>query len=163
MTRQCITNQFKSAAICLAMTVGMAVCTASAAAPPVASGKTDIAIKAFKDLCLKTAPSFTAGISGAKRYGVTDFDDLNGGKDGMTKDHSMSVQIKPGRECAITSPNRADPTLHQQFLRAVAEFADNVPMNDKPNQPFVATIKGKRFIFQHDRNGGEAYVMIPQK
>lgn len=154
-------DHFSSAAISLALTAALAVCTASAASA--ASGKTDIAIKAFKDLCLKTGPSFTAGISGAKGYGVTDFFDLNGGKNGMTKDHSMSVQIKPGRECAITSPNRSDPTLHDQFLRAVAEFADNVPMNDKPNQPFVAIIKGKRFIFQHDRNGGEAYVMIPQK
>ncbi|MEF0938951.1 hypothetical protein [Rhizobium sp. BR 362] len=168
MKHQCTINKItKIATIGLALTMALAGCTTSSPQPtsaaPVPSGKTDVAITAFKELCLQTAPSFAAGIQGAKRYGVT-FLDLGGEQSGMTKDESMSVQIKPGKECAITSPNRADPTLHQQFLSTVAEFADKVPQDDKPNQPFVATIKGKRFIFQHDRKGGEAYVMLnPEK
>ncbi|MBB4571391.1 hypothetical protein [Rhizobium leucaenae] len=158
-----INKNGKITTIGLALTVALAGCTTSspqstsAAAAP--AGKTDVAINAFKKLCLQTAPDFAAGIQGAKRYGVT-FLDLGGEQSGMTKDESMSVQIKPGKECAITSPNRADTTLHQQFLRTVAEFADKVPQDDKPNQPFIATIKGRRFIFQHDRKGGEAYVML---
>lgn len=170
MYRYAINRNGKFAAIGVVLTMALAGCTTSTSQPvsnsalPVPAGKTDIAVKAFRELCLQTAPSFEAGITGAKRYDVKDFYDLGGEQSGMTKDNSMSVQIKPGKECAITSPNRSDPTLHQQFLRTVAEFADKVPQDDKPNQPFVATIKGKRFIFQHDRKGGEAYVMLnPEK
>ncbi|HEX8045977.1 hypothetical protein [Rhizobium sp.] len=150
-------------AMALALAVALAGCTTAEQSQPVApapTGKTDIAIKAFKELCLQTAPSFAAGISGAKRYGIKQLLDLGGDQSGMTDDKSMSVQIKPNRECAITSPNRADPTLHRQFVSVIAEFADKVPADSKANQPFVAMVKGKRFIFQHDRNGGEAYVML---
>ena len=166
MTDNLILHRIGTAqAIAFALVMGLTGCATSqqpqvASSSPVPVGKTDIAIKAFKELCLQTAPSFAAGISGAKRYGVKSFMDMGGEQSGMTADNSMSVQIKPNHECAITSPNRSDPTLHQQFARVVAEFADKVPADSKANQPFAAKVKGKAFVFQHDRKGGEAYVML---
>ncbi|TAX39918.1 hypothetical protein ELH97_12995 [Rhizobium leguminosarum] len=56
-----------------------------------------------------------------------------------------------------------DPVLRSSGRwRAVAEFIDKVRPGGKPNQPFVAMIKGKRFIFMHDRKGGEAYITSPR-
>lgn len=128
-----------------------------ALAEPKSSKGNDIAIAAFKDVCLASAPTFATAAAKAKRYGVKSADPQLGG---MTEDRSMSVQIKPKRECAVTSERRSDRTLHAQFLRVIAGFGVDVPQGSKAGTPFVAMIKGKRFIFQHDRQGGEAYVMI---
>lgn len=129
----------------------------TASAAPKSSKGNDIAIAAFKDVCLASAPTFATAAAKAKRYGVKDADQQFGG---MTEDGSMSVQVKPKKECAVTSENRSDPTLYAQFLRVIASSGVDAPQGGKSGKPFVATIKGKRFVFQHDRRGGEAYVMI---
>jgi len=132
-----------------------------AAAAPVQAGKgADAAIAAFKDVCLRSAPSFASAAAKAKRYGIKELTMLGDSAMGMTGDNSLSVQIKPNRECAVTSPNRSNPTLHAQFLRAVGEFVEKTPQDNKAGTPFPGMVKGHRFVFQHDRTGGEAYVML---
>ncbi len=132
-----------------------------ATAAPVAAGKgIDVAITAFKELCLRSAPSFAGASAKAKRYGITEFMPLGDATMGMSADHSISIQIEPNRECSVTSPNRPNPTLHEQFLRAVGEFADKTPQTNKAGTPFPGKIKGHPFVFQHDRKGGEAYVIL---
>lgn len=132
-----------------------------AAAAPVEGGKAvDVAITAFKDVCLRSAPSFASASAKAKRYGIKKLMMLGDAAMGMTDDHSLSVQIEPNRECSVTSPNRSDPALHAQFLRAIGEFADKAPQANKAGTPFPGIINGHRFIFQHDRKGGEAYVIL---
>lgn len=95
-----------------------------ALAEPKSSKGNDIAIAAFKDICLASAPTFATAAAKAKRYGVKGADQQFGG---MTEDQSMSVQIKPKRECAVTSESRSDRTLHAQFLREIAGFGVDVP------------------------------------
>jgi hypothetical protein len=119
----------------------------------------DVGIMAFKEICLGTVPSFASGVAKAKRYGVTEFFKLGEGSDGMSADKSISVQIKPNKECAITTTNRADQTLSRQFLAAVATVAKGVPEDDK-GAPFHATVNGHLYVFFHRRKGGEAYVMM---
>jgi len=131
-----------------------------AAAAPVESGKgADIAVAAFKDVCLRSAPSFATASAKAKRYGIKELLSFGNSAMGMTDDHSLSVEIKPNRECSVTSPNRSNPALHAQFLRAVGEFADT-PQANTAGTPFQGVVKGYRFAFLHDRKGGEAYVML---
>jgi hypothetical protein len=129
-----------------------------AASAKAGKGGVDIGIMAFKEICLGTAPSFASGVAKAKRYGVTKFFKLGEGSDGMSPDNSISVQIKPNKECAITTTNRADQTLSRQFLTAVATVAKGVPDDDK-GAPFHASVRGHVYVFFHDRKGGEAYVM----
>jgi hypothetical protein len=132
----------------------------SASAGSSSGGKaTEVAIAAFRDLCLKTAPSFEKGIAAAKRYGVKKTDVSDGiGWIGSTADGSLSVQIKPNKECATTSENKRDPSLQKQFAQAVADVTDSAPA-DSNTPAFSGTIRGHRYLFLHDRRGGEAYVM----
>jgi len=143
-----------------ALTANLAVPPIAAAAPIEAGKGVDVAIAAFKDVCLRSAPSFAGASAKAKRYGIKELTAFGDSAMGMTDDNSLSVQIKPNRECAVTSPNRSNPALHAQFLRAISEFADKAPQNNKAGTPFPSMVKGHRFVFQHDRNGGEAYVML---
>lgn len=113
----------------------------------------DPGVVAFRDICLTTAPSFTAAKSAAAVYGVNDFVDLATLAIGSSGNGALSVQIKPGIECAVTTPSRgaANPVLG---------FVSVVPGITVPTFPATATVGGTSFIFQHDRSGGEAYVML---
>lgn len=115
------------------------------------------AISAFEEICLKTAPAFSRAVNAASAFGVTEFMSLGPGKMGFNRDQSLSVQIKEGIECAITTPAQADRTLTKTFLQSVARAANASPA---AKVPFRADIAGQTFIFQHDRTGGEAYVML---
>jgi hypothetical protein len=77
---------------------------------------------------------------------------------GDTADGSLSVQIKPNKECATTSENKSDSSLQKQFTQVVAEVTDSAPAEANA-AAFLGTIHGHRYIFLHDRKGGEAYVM----
>jgi len=130
--------------------------TSISKAPGAASTKIDVGLAAFRDICLATAPSFVSGYAAAKKYGVEGSTEFGG----ITGDGSLSVQIKPGKECAVTTETRPGPIVHAQFLQTVANVAAT-PSGIKGGQtPFNANVGGNNFIFQHDRNGGEAYVMI---
>lgn len=117
------------------------------------------AIKAFSDICLKTAPSFANAQKASAAFGVTSFDDLEGMKMGMTSDGSLGVQITGDKECVITIEAQKDSTLTLQFIQAVSETLGMTPAKQVP---FRAKIGQSMFIFQHDREGGEAFVMLKQ-
>lgn len=117
-------------------------------------------LKAFKAICLDTAPSFASAVSVAKRYGVQDFMELGGGKMGMTADKSLSAQITPNHECAVTTPNYSGNrvALRQEFLNLVSSATGMKVAGSKV--PFTAEINGTRLIFMHDTRGGEAFVVL---
>jgi len=128
------------------------------AADPSATAATSAqAVIAFEAICLKTAPSFGGAADAAKSFGITEFTDLGSARLGMTRDNRLGVQIKPGVECVITTPSQADRTLSSQFGAAIARFSSG----HAPGQfPVVIVVGGQPFIFQHDRQGGEALVML---
>jgi hypothetical protein len=127
----------------------------------------DPGIQAFKDVCLASAPSFALAFVFAKKYGVKP--DLSVGETrmGLNGDQSLSIQVNPGKECkcAITTPNRAGDQVNLEFARAVA-LATHAPFSGSDSAatvgltPFVGPFRGSKFIFKHDRTGGEAYVML---
>jgi hypothetical protein len=130
--------------------------------PPEETGKVsnesrDVGIRAFHDICLATAPSFAGVPEAAKAYGVNgvaaDRDSTE-----MSKDRKITVQLKPGNECAVTTDSRPDGTVDKQFLAAVIAATGS-----KARQvPLAGRIGGSRFVFQHDRTAGEAYLMVKQ-
>ena len=158
MTMMFIRATPKGASALFAMTLvaGIALPQAGMAASAAGTRRTDIAIAAFKDACLRSAPSFASALAKAKRYGVKETTKLGDSNIGMTSDDSISVQVRLKRECAVTSPNRSNPTLHAQFLRAIAEFADAAPQGSKAGARFTGIVQGHRFVFMHDGKGGEA-------
>jgi hypothetical protein len=150
-------NVLAIAASTLALTI-IASQPASAGSPG-ATKVTEVAIAAFRDLCLKTAPSFEKGIAEAKRYGAKKMDGTDAiGWIGTTADGSLSVQIKPNKECATTSENKRDPSLQKQFAQVVTDVTDSAPAESN-TAAFFGTIRRHRYLFLHDRRGGEAYVM----
>jgi hypothetical protein len=120
----------------------------------------DAGIKAFKEICLASAPSFANAAQLAKKFGVEAWIPLGKQRMGMTKDQSVSIQIQPDKECAITSKTRPGPAVHNQFINAVSSAAKSPAIAKLTSTPFIAAVAGKKFIFKHDRNGGEAYVML---
>jgi len=123
----------------------------------------DVGISAFKDVCLASAPSFANAAELAKRYSAQDWMDLGEAKVSMTKDRSLSVQIKPNKECAITTQMRPGEIVHVQFMNAVIAATNSPAITVQTPNPFVAILGGRKYTFTHNRSGGEAYVMAPKR
>jgi hypothetical protein len=150
-------------AVCLFVVPGLSGCNTTAPAsvpatqPSIPPGtKLDPGLAVFRDVCLGSAPSFAAGVAVAKKYGV----EVVGGL-GMSEDHSLGVQIKPGKECAVTTEARPGSVVRTQFLQIVSAAAA-APIDQNTSIPFAARVGGQNSIFHHDRKGGEAYVIIPK-
>ena len=125
-----------------------------------ANGAMPEAIIAFKDICLKTAPTFSNAEKVAANYGMSDLMDLGFTKTGFNKDDSLGVQIKANKECVITTPSQQSKILTKTFLKIIEQYSSTPVSKTVPTK---ATINGEIFIFMHDRNGGEAYVMLSPK
>jgi hypothetical protein len=112
-------------------------------------------IAAFRDICLKTAPTFSGAEEAAKAHGI---DEIIGPepKMGFTKDQSMGIQLKEN-ECVVTTPAQANKALTKQFLAAISEYL-KVPVGKKV--PAMITIENQAFIVFHDRDDGEAFVLL---
>lgn len=120
---------------------------------------TDAGVLAFRDVCLGTAPGFADAQRRASSLGVTKFSELGTSRTGMTADKSLGVQIDPDRKCVVTTYSRTDANVRAQFAKVIGEAAGQ-PVTGIRTFPYVATLHGANFIFQHDRRGGEAYVML---
>ncbi len=133
------------------------VLSACSAAPPGnAPSQPAPAIAAFRSICLDTAPSFAGASAAARQLGIG-LTDMGFVKLGMTADKSIGVQVKDNSECAVTTPSQAGDQLTRQFLAMVAEATGTLPGRQVPVK---ASLDGQTFLFTHDRNGGEAYVML---
>lgn len=121
--------------------------------PPVAIE----ALRAFENLCLKTAPSFAGAEAAASGFGITPFIDVGGLKMGMGQGGELSVQITPGQECAVTIPGQRSAGLTRQFLQSVGRYTDGKAIDRVPAR---ISLGGTAFIAQHDRKGGEAFVLL---
>lgn len=117
-------------------------------------------VQAFRDVCIKTAPSFSNAEQIAVTYGINDFIDGGGsiGRIGFTSDKSLTTQIKINQECTITTEKQNDKTLTNQLVQAVSQYLGSPLLPQKI--PFSAKIANIDFIFHHDRDSGEAFVML---
>ncbi len=152
-------------AVALAFLTG---CSTSSSNTDVASATKTVSadyagIETFKDVCLATAPSFDGAVEAAKRRGIVKYLPLGKAQLGSNADNSVSVQVEPNHECAVTTPNyTADATaLRAEFIEAVSKATGAQVSGTKV--PFTAEIKGAKFIFMHDRRGGEAFVALRAK
>lgn len=139
--------------------VALSGCVTNQSVPTAAitNGEVAEAIRAFEEVCLKTAPSFSGASQAAANFGIIEITDVGFSKMGFNKDQSLGVQIKANNECVITTPSQRDTTLTTQFLQTVGRHSSTTPGNRVPAE---GNVKGVTFIFQHDRRGGEAYVML---
>ena len=123
-------------------------------------GKYYSAIQAFRNICLETAPDFSKAASAAKKHGIADVTDMGFMLIGLSADKNMSIQIKAGKECALTTPSQQDDSLTRQLLDAARELS-STPVGQ--TSPAKITLAGQIFILAHDRNDGEAYVLLKIK
>ncbi|MFJ7142006.1 MAG: hypothetical protein ACN6P5_11665 [Pseudomonas protegens] len=118
---------------------------------------TSAGILAFRDICLKSAPSFAGAETAARAHGIVELTDAGFAKMGMNQDQTLGVQVQINKECAITTPSQNDSSLTLQFLSSVAKFSSTPVAQSVPAR---ITLDGQSFILMHDRRGGEAYVML---
>ncbi|SDZ60027.1 hypothetical protein [Pseudomonas sp. NFIX28] len=116
-------------------------------------------VLAFRDICLKSAPSFAGADSAAKAYGIARLDDAGYARMGLRPDHSLGVQVQRAKQCAVTTPSQRDKTLTAQFLKIAGQFSSTPVAQDLPVK---ITLDQQVFLLMHDRRGGEAYVMLKQ-
>ncbi|QNH76900.1 hypothetical protein GGD92_00995 [Pseudomonas protegens] len=118
---------------------------------------TSAGILAFRDVCLKSAPSFAGAETAARAHGILQLTDAGFAKMGMNEDQTLGVQVQAGKECAITTPSQNDSSLTQQFLSMAGKFSSTALAQSVPTK---ITLDGQTFILMHDRRGGEAYVLL---
>ena len=140
----------------LALSSLLVLASCSTATPSVSTPVTSKAIEAFVDICLKTAPSFAGSAEAAKRFGINDLQDM-----GFTRiaDKNLSVQLSE-KECVVTTPKQPDDSLTRQLLSAAQTYSQTSLADRVPSK---VRIQDNNFILQHDRNGGEAYVLLRNK
>jgi hypothetical protein len=102
-----------------------------------AAETSNASIRAFIEICVKPAPSFAASAEAAKAFGITELFESDGEKMGMTDDSALTVQIREGRSCTVTTDVQKDKKLTQQLLEAVARQAGGKPARQK-GRPFFA-------------------------
>ncbi|AZC27291.1 MULTISPECIES: hypothetical protein [Pseudomonas] len=118
---------------------------------------TSAGILAFRDICLKSAPSFAGAQTAAREHGIGGLSDAGFAMMGMNQDQTLGVQVRANKECAVTTPTQNDNSLTQQFLGVAGKFS-STPVEQ--SLPARLTIGGQVFLLMHDRRGGEAYVML---
>lgn len=114
-------------------------------------------LRAFEAVCLKTAPSFAGAAAAAADFGITDVTDMGFTRIGMAKDNSIGVQIKPDKECVVTTPSQKVSRLSKEFLQLVGRHAQTPAPTRLPAK---LKVNDATYMFHHDRKGGEAFVML---
>ncbi|VXC99064.1 conserved exported hypothetical protein [Pseudomonas sp. 8Z] len=133
----------------------LAACAGLGTQPPVPV--TSKAVQAFRDICLKTAPSFAEARSAARQHGIKDLTDMGFATVGFNADKSLGLQVKASHECVITTDSQQDESLTRQLLSAAAESAGTEVPRHAPAKLIIA---GQPFTVMHDREGGEAFMML---
>ncbi len=118
---------------------------------------TSAGILAFRDICLKSAPSFNGAETAAREHGIGALTDAGFARMGMNQDQTLGVQVQANKECAVTTPSQNDSSLTRQFLGVAGKFSSTALGHTLPAR---LTIDGQAYLLMHDRRGGEAYVML---
>lgn len=114
-------------------------------------------VQAFRDICLQTAPSFAEAHRVARQHGITEMTDMGFATVGFNANKSLGIQVKVSHECVVTGESQQDDTLTSQMLSAAAVNAGTTVPRKAPVKMVIA---GQRFILMHDRQDGEAFVML---
>jgi hypothetical protein len=141
-------------------TITLSGCVTNQSMTPAAvqNGEITEAIRAFENICLKTAPSFSGAIQAATSFGIIEITDAKSMKIGFNKDKNLRVEIMTEDYCAITTPSQRNNTLTNQFLQVVGQYSSTPLSNQVPTE---ADIKEETFIFHHDdREGKEGFLML---
>lgn len=120
-------------------------------------------IQAFEEICLKTAPSFSKAMVVSADYGILDFIQFGEVTIGATQDSSISLELVANKECVVSTKKLKDDNLAAQFQQKVAQFTDDAQDADEVSQalhaPFKAKLNGQHFVFKHNREEGETFLI----
>lgn len=152
--------KFKNILIIITTTAALSACSAQKQTTAQSQLHNTNSINAFIDICLNTAPSFSEAQNKAKEYEINEITDLGFMKMGITNDKSLSTQITENKECVITTPNQNNSNLTKLFTKEVSRKIGS-PVSK--SMPFKINIENTTFIILHDRNGGEAFVILKQE
>lgn len=117
------------------------------------------AIDTFKSLCLPYLQDLEGTKAAARKAGFTftPFGDqgLFGARPGTDESIQVNVATSHPYECAVTTSDMPDPAS------VAARFFAELGLNPSGNKAY-GQIKGQRYTFLHDSDGGEAFVVFKE-
>lgn len=121
-------------------------------------------IKAFEEICIKTAPSFANAMVVSADYGILDFIQFGEVRLGATQDSSISLELIENKECIVSTKTLKDGNPLKQLQQKVVQFTDDAQdANDVAqalHAPFKARLNGQNFVFKHNQEEGETFLML---
>ena len=121
-------------------------------------------IKAFEEICIKTAPSFANAMVVSADYGILDFIQFGEVRLGATQDSSISLELIENKECIVSTKTLKDGNPLEQLQQKVVQFTDDAQdANDVAqalHAPFKARLNGQNFVFKHNQEEGETFLML---
>ena len=121
-------------------------------------------IKAFEEICIKTAPSFANAMVVSADYGILDFIQFGEVRLGATQDSSISLELIENKECIVSTKTLKDGNPLEQLQQKVMQFTDDAQdANDVAqalHAPFKARLNGQNFVFKHNQEEGETFLML---
>ena len=137
----------------LALLISVAGIPARAQAP-----SPQLAAKAFVEICMKTAPTFVDAPEAAKRYDIAKFTiSAVGNKLGVSKDDSLIVQIREGKECIVDMPPIPTDAFPLLFTSEVSKF---IRQALPPVVPFRVKVGEVEFLFNYESRGFHRLLMM---
>lgn len=121
-------------------------------------------IKAFEEICIKTAPSFANAMVVSADYGILDFIQFGEVRLGATQDSSISLELIENKECIVSTKTLKDGNPLKQLQQKVVQFTDDAKDANEVAQalhaPFKARLNGQNFVFKHNQEEGETFLML---
>lgn len=125
---------------------------------PITAETENTTITALKKVCIQRVSDFSAPASCLEKYSSKVSTSETLGLIGASEDNEAGAQIKPNLEYAITAKDRTNQSkLSIQFQKTV--FGDAFA-NAGQASPLQGKVGEHKFIFLHDTNGDEAFVML---
>lgn len=145
-------------------TIGPNTTTINQANPSPALVQNISVIKAFEEICIKTAPSFANAMVVSADYGILDFIQFGEVRLGATQDSSISLELIENKECIVSTKTLKDGNPLEQLQQKVMQFTDDAQdANDVAqalHAPFKARLNGQNFVFKHNQEEGETFLML---
>ena len=159
---------YRFTTISIAIGVMSMVCATAASAFEKKSSKSatpEELVQKFSAICLANLPDLgTEGTKEAALANQINFKDEYGRLGGFSEDFAYGVQLKPGKECVVTSVDIDDVEAVTNAFKAALESKFNSLKTKSSKGSIVyrsnAKMDKRKFILAHDTDGGEALVIL---
>lgn len=117
----------------------------------------ELAVRAFIDICIKSAPNFVSAQEASKAYGFKKFVGKDGLFFGVNQAENLVVQIKDEQSCSVDIPPVPAQNMSQLFTNELGKVLDQAPSS---SSPFRAKVGTQVFMFDYVSHGSHRLIMV---